>query len=78
MNEKVMDMWVIYENPSDFPGLFVARKHEIRCGTHNPTEEYYTAKLLKILRVWVQGKSPGCIRIPRDSKDDPTIVESWM
>jgi len=78
MSEKVMDIWVIYEKPVDFPDRFVARRHEIRCGTHNPTEEYYTATLLKILRVWVQGEAPGCVRIPRSPGDDPKIVESWL
>jgi hypothetical protein len=78
MNEKVMDMWVIYDSPTDFPGLFVARRHEILCGTHQPTKEYYTAKLLKILRIWVQGEAPGCVLIPRSPEDDPKIVESWL
>ena len=76
--EKPQSMWVIYRYPADYPGFFVARRHEILPNKHHPTEDHYIHRQLPALRRHVQRLLPGSILIPRDSKDNPVIVESWL
>lgn len=70
MSEK-LPIWVVYDNPTDLPGSFVARKWLL----DQPTTEIHQAKTLEDVR----GKLPkGLIRLPRNPNDDPKIVELWV
>ena len=64
-------MWVIYENPSDHPGKWIARKWV----DSRPTREYLEEDSLHRLR----GLLPrGLDRLPRTVFDDPVIKEVWL
>lgn len=76
--EAFMTMWVIYDSPRDFPGFFVARMHELIDEGSRPTEDYYTHRELDMLRLQLHEEFPALIRVPRDSKDDEKIVETWL
>ena len=67
--------WVITENPSDFPGQFVARKWLIGSGTTAATTEIFTGKTLDEVRDLLPAH---LVKLPRDPNDDPVIVESWI
>lgn len=72
---SALSIWTITENPADFPGKFVARRHEIAAGDHNATADHLVADTLDALR-W---KLPaGLTRLARSVEDDPVIVESWI
>lgn len=78
-DERVMSAWVVYEKPSDYPDLFVARRRVITSfGEDLPTEDLLEAVTLETIREKVFDKMPSAIRIPRDTKDDPVIVETWL
>lgn len=66
-----INMFVVYNSPSDFPGLYVARLWK---GV-SPTEYCIAAADLTVLRSLLQ---KGLTRMPRDELDDPCIVEIWM
>ncbi len=69
MNE--LPMWVVYEKPSDFPDKFVLRKWL----NDEPTEEIQIADTLEDIRKKVP---EGLVKISRDLRDDPVIVEVWL
>ncbi|MBC3871517.1 hypothetical protein [Undibacterium oligocarboniphilum] len=68
---ETLAIWVIYNSPIDLPGRFVARKWLL----NQPTPELLQAQTLEEIR----SKLPlGLVRMPRDERDDPKIVESWF
>lgn len=70
-----LEIYTIYNNPSDFPGEFVARKSEVfRGGTING-EIISKGKTLEEVR---KGIPPGLYRLERQIHDDPVIVEVWI
>lgn len=71
----VLSMWVVTENPSDFPGLFVARRWEIARGSSMATADVVHSETLE----GVRAQLPAWLtRIARDPRDDAVIVESWL
>lgn len=75
MNDDLLTIWVIYQNPGDYPGRWVLRGHDIGSGTVMPRPACYIAdsydKLLSSL-------PPGVQRLPHYDGDDPVIYETWM
>jgi len=65
-------IWTITENPSDFPGKFVARRHVVGMGA---TCDCHVADSLEGVRALLPA---GLIMLPREEGDDPVIVESWI
>lgn len=64
-------MIVAYENPTDYPGLFVARLFNGRRRTHLIT----LANTLEELR----GAKPDRMRIVKRVEQDPErVVETWL
>lgn len=70
-----LQMWVIYDHPSDLPEYFVARKWLVKSGILQATDKVLMDKNLEQLRA----KLP--IRLyclPRRVNDDPVIIETWV
>ena len=65
--------WVIYDHPSDFPDVFVARKWSLR--SNAPTQDVITSTSLEDLRSQLPS---GLIKFLRAPSDDPCIVECWL
>jgi hypothetical protein len=74
MNEA-LQLWTIYDHPSDFPDCFVARLSLVSRGGIITTRETLTAPTLEALRSQLP---PGLYRLNRDPYDDPVIVEVWL
>jgi hypothetical protein len=66
-----LDVWVIYESPLDAPGKFVVRRHTL----DGPTDEAYEVDSLEFARALIPA---GLLCMPRESWDEPQIVESWI
>lgn len=64
--------WTVYDHPTDFPDCFVARRFIYS----RATEEYMSSNDLDLLRRMLSDK--GLMRFPRDTADDPNIVEVWL
>jgi hypothetical protein len=70
-----LEIWIIYDNPSDYPGCTVARCWRITAGKNEPTGKFIKAPL-ECLRATLELRGLYCI--PRQPGDDPVIVESWL
>jgi len=74
-NENALQMWVITENPADYPGRFVARLALITSGEVIHTATHHTANSLQAIRALIP---QGLIRFDRHPTDPPVVVESWF
>ena len=77
--QDVLQMWTVYERPSDFPNEFVVREWHVIGGKVTPvTTEAggaLTAPTLEQARALVP---PDCVCLTRHETDDPKIVETWI
>jgi hypothetical protein len=71
----VLSLWVITENPSDYPGQFVAREWHIGQNINAPTPRCHVAGTLDEVRAKLP---PFLTRLPPDPRDDRVIVETWI
>jgi hypothetical protein len=69
-----LTQWVIYFNPSDQPGKYVARKWLIGPGYLRPTHVSYTSDTLEDAR---QHIPEWMCNLGRLNTDDTAIVEVW-
>jgi hypothetical protein len=68
---RSFDIWTIYYNTSDHPGMYVARRFDVDV----PTSDMFVADTLDEVRALLP---PGLYCLPRNVKDDPVIVEVWV
>lgn len=80
MDKSALAMWVVYENPSDFPGKFVVREWRTSAaGIQRAVEPTAVVDSLAQAREAVTEASPMALTVmPRNPEDDPTIVEVWL
>lgn len=74
MTNEGLSVYVVYENPLDFPGMFVLRRQVIyRDGTITPDPEPLAIDpdVAVVRRALPEGLFP----IPRFPEDDPAILE---
>ena len=72
MNSKSILIWVIYDNPKDFPGKFVVRKF------HNDVPEKDAHAIEDTLDAARLKLPEGLVHLPRHEADDTCIVECWI
>lgn len=70
-----LHIWIIYESPEDFPGLFAAREWWQEGVESVASDVVHTATTLEGIRALIP---QGLYRMPRHPEDVPTIVESWF
>lgn len=61
----------VYNNPSDYPGKYVARLWDV----DKPTNMVAIAESLEEIR---EAKPPEMMIMDRMPNDDPVIVETWI
>lgn len=71
-----VELWTIYDHPSDYPSGFIARLHLVVDGTGGPTPKVFACDQLEPLRE--QMRTMGLTCITRSPEDDPVIVETWL
>lgn len=69
-----LDMYVVYENPLDFPGQFVVR----RWTTPPPTPDHDATTVCHTLEEARAAIPPDRACIGRAGSDDPAIREVWV
>lgn len=74
--ECPIDLWVVYENPDDFPGRFVVRRHTIAGGESSPCED--PACVVGGLEAARASIPFDCLNLGRHPDDEPQIVEVWL
>lgn len=70
-----LSMWVVTQNPTDYPGQFVAREWLIGGDVLGATLNHHVADTLDDVRDLIP---PGLVQVDRHPKDDPAIVECWF
>ena len=69
---------VVYDHPKDFPDKYVTRVWEAAQGVLTPSQDARLFASLASARRSIRRDHPGLIRLPRQSDDDPCIVETWI
>jgi hypothetical protein len=71
-----LEIFVIYERPRDYPEHFVMRRWAVSSDKKIQATDYFRlADSLDEARSYVPAH---CIRVERDPKDEPQVVESWI
>jgi hypothetical protein len=74
----MLEVWTLYEKPSDYPGLYVARRFEIHPNNPEPqpTADVIVNESLEVLRDHFERM--GFTLLPRWPDDDPVIAGVYM
>jgi hypothetical protein len=72
---KELEVYTIYDHPSDYPNHFVVRKWLIRGDKPIPTDWIRASKSLKVVRKYIPFDR---VRIERSIEDNRYILESWI
>ena len=67
-----IEIWTVYDHPSDFPGKYVAR---LFIGD-KPTNQVIVTKNINSIRAKLAVKGLTCLH--RQENDDPKIMETWL
>jgi hypothetical protein len=72
-----LTVWTIYRHPSDYPGRWVLRGHEIfpSVGMVQSHDACFVAGSLDEVRACVP---PGTFCVSREPEDYPVIYECWL
>jgi hypothetical protein len=72
----VLNMWTVYRQPRDYPNGYVARRFEVdsKLGPV-ATSNVHVGDTLEAVRAKLP---PGLYRLPRDDRDAPSVVETWL
>lgn len=72
-----LDIWVIYQNTTDFPGMFVLRKQTARSDkTIEIDSQAMVCEKIEPLQNMMIDR--GLVKLMRHPDDDPAIVETWL
>jgi hypothetical protein len=74
---STLAMWTVYDNPTDYPGKFVARRFDVDGSGPKPTASIIIMEDLEALRDVLQFEL-GLVKLMRNEGDEPQIVETWL
>lgn len=75
-DKEVVVFYVVYENPRDYPGMYVVRKQAVGPGTHLiEREPHVVSSDLDGARAAIPR---DLIRMSRLPGDEAQILESWL
>lgn len=72
-----LEMFVVYENPRDYPGKFVVRRWP-NCLVPQPVPEAVPMIVCDSLDVARAAVPSWAVRLERFPDDDPAIREVWL
>lgn len=70
--------YTIYESPADHPGSYVVRGWIIVPGEPNPRPTNFFRLYPSLEDARFELDNGELVPIPRDPRDDPKIVETWI
>ena len=71
-----LNIWTVYDHPTDFPNSYVARRFEVRAGGSFVTGDIVQSDALSIIRKSFRQCGMACLT--RAESDDPKILECWL
>lgn len=79
MSGYPMRQWTVYDSPSDFPGMYVAREWLVDPTGVRPSDVTpYVDPYLDNVRRFIEAVAPGSVRLLPSEGEDPVIVETWL
>lgn len=76
--DPVLETYVIYFSPSDFPGMFVVQRFEIRRGEPEPIPDVEPVIVAESLLAAREAIPDWMTCLARHPSDEPQIVETWI
>jgi len=76
LKSVTIDIWTVYDHPTDYPNNVVARLWRVQDGGYTHTGNILVADDLKHMRKLL--RPSGLTRLDRYANDDPKIVECWL
>jgi hypothetical protein len=71
-------MFVLYARPLDYPDQFVVRRWSIGPGDPAPQALVGAWDTTGEARAWIAENAPSLVWLEADTRDDPSIVGSWV
>ena len=76
---EVLELYVIYASPSDYPARFVVRRWLIQIGEDGLSPDGLAPlAVVEDLETARRRVPEGLVCVPRERGDDPVIVETWI
>jgi hypothetical protein len=76
-DEKLLDVWVVYDHPRDQPDFYMVRQQRVtRDGNILHDQRSYGFRELEKARAWLMQQGLTCLA--RHPDDDPVIIETWL
>ena len=75
---SMIEIFTIYESPSDHPGRFVLRRWHTHFGGQGIYFDKEPIAVVDQLEEARKNVPSGCHRLDRSPEDDPVIVETWI
>jgi hypothetical protein len=72
-----LEMWTVYDHPTDYPNSFIARLFMVDADGAKPTSSIIIAPDLLTLR-YVLAFEMRLTCLTHSPGDDPKIVETWL
>jgi len=70
-----LDIWTIYDSPSDYPGQAVARRFAVTAEGATGTDDVLVAASIKQVKRMVQDRMPYLLTfLPPSPGDEPQII----
>lgn len=69
-----VEIWTVYDHPSDYPNKIVARKFL----NDKPTKEFIIGDNIKSVRKQLLSHNPNLTRFEPHPTDDIVILETWL
>ena len=74
-----IEIFTIYDKPSDFPESVIIRRWVLSLGKLKPDQEPFAiTDKLESAREELAKRRPGLVGLGRNQYDDPVILESWF
>jgi hypothetical protein len=82
VTREVLSVWVIYQNPRDYPGRVVVRRQVVRVVVPGQTADIVPdpapVAVVDTVTEARRALPPGLVLCPRFPEDDPALVEAWI
>jgi hypothetical protein len=78
VENQVLEVWVVYDSPKDFPGKVVVRKWLAGADFYAPTAEHQVFPDVEAARAWIRSTKAGLARLPRHPHDEAVVLETWL
>jgi hypothetical protein len=73
---SALNVWTVYDHPSDYPYDYVARLFVVTHEGVRPTDSVLIESDIEEIRSRMI--SDGLCRLMRNEEDDPVIMETWL